>query len=58
MKNILCVLALLLGYAGTAYAGEVVTLDSLVAEALENNPELRAARARAGAEPGRLAGDL
>jgi len=46
MKNILCVLALLLGYAGAAYAGEVVTLDSLVAEALENNPELRAARAR------------
>lgn len=46
MKNILCVLAVILGCAGAAYADDVVTLDSLVVEALENNPELRAARAR------------
>jgi outer membrane protein TolC len=46
MKNILCVLAVILGCAGAAYAGDVVTLDSLVVEAIDNNPELRAARAR------------
>lgn len=46
MKNLLCVLAVIFGCAGAVYANDVVTLDSLVAEALENNPELRAARAR------------
>lgn len=46
MKNVLCVLAILLGCSAISHADDVVTLDSLVLEALENNPELRAARAR------------
>jgi len=46
MKKVLCVFTLVLVYAVTAHADDVVTLDSLVLEALESNPELKAARAR------------
>ncbi len=46
MKKVLWVFALVLACAGTAHADDVVTLDSLVLEALESNPELRAARAK------------
>ena len=46
MKKVLCLFALVLACAGIAHADDVVTLDSLVLEALESNPELRAARAK------------
>ncbi len=46
MKKVLCVFALVLACAGIAHADDVVTLDSLVLEALESNPELRADRAK------------
>jgi len=50
MKKVLCVVfTLVLVCADIARADDVVTLDSLVLDVLESNPELKAARARWGA---------
>lgn len=46
MREILCVLFIAVIFAPGSFAGEPVSLNSLVLEALENNPDIRAARAR------------
>ena len=46
MKAILGALFLILSFAPRIYAEEAVTLDSLVEEALQHNPDINAAKAR------------